>query len=163
MLDEKAKLKEFTYEDTLKMVEMETPEFLAEYIYRINKTYNLLIDRIIKLQNENKSLRGNIKRHSKKANNRYRALKDQEKHIAKLNRETQRYFDFFMDESIKNYRLEKKYDKALELLKDYNMPCDIDEFNIKNADYCSMNCSVDEEVFKACWDLYIEQELENEE
>lgn len=157
------KLKEFTYEDTLKIVEMETPEFLAEYIYKIDKTYNLLIDRVIKLQNDNKSLKGEMKVHSKNSNNRYKAIKIQEKRIAKLNRETQRYFDMFADESIKNYHLEKKYGKALELLKNYNMPCDIDEFNIKNADYCSMNCSVDEEVFKACWDLYIEQELEKVE
>lgn len=57
----------------------------------------------------------------------------------------------------------KKYDKALELLSEYNMPCEIDDFMNKNVDYCSMNCSVDEEVFKKCWNRYIEQELEKEE
>lgn len=135
------KLREFTHEETLKLVKMETPEFLAEYIYKINKVYNLLID---------------------KANNRYRAIKDQEKFIIKLDRDIQKYFNMYADESIKNYHLEKKYNKALELLKDYNMPCDIDDFMNKNVDYCSRNCSVDDEVFKECWNRYIEQELENE-
>lgn len=59
-----------------------------------------------------------------------------------------------------NELLKKKLDKAIEMLIDYNLPCDIDEFNIKNSDYCSRNCSVDEEVFKKCWLRYIEQELE---
>ncbi len=49
-MNELIKLKEFTYEDTLKFVRMETPEFLAIYIYKINKTYNLLIDRVIELE-----------------------------------------------------------------------------------------------------------------
>ena len=163
IIDEKHKLKEFTYEETFKMVNEEPPEFLAEYIYKIDKTYNLLIDRIIKLQNDNKSLKGEIKVHSKNSNNRYKAIKGQEKYIQKLHLEAQRYFDMFADESIKNYHLETKYDKALELLSEYQMPCDIDEFNIKNADYCSMNCGVDEEIYKKCWKLYIEQELEKEE
>ena len=97
VIDEKHKLREFTYEETLKLVKMETQEFLAEYIYKIDKTYNLLIDRIIKLQNDNKSLKGEIKVHSKNSNNRYKAIKIQEKRIAKLNRETQKYFDMMMD------------------------------------------------------------------
>ena len=59
-----------------------------------------------------------------------------------------------------NKLLKKKLDKAIEMLIDYNLPCDIDNFNIKNSDYCSSNCSVDEEVFKKCWLKYIEQELE---
>lgn len=59
-----------------------------------------------------------------------------------------------------NQQLKKKLDKAIELLIEYHMPCDIDDFNIKNSDYCSSNCSVDEEVFKKCWLRYIEQELE---
>ena len=117
---------------------------------------------IEELLNQNNSLRGNIKKYSKKLKNRYKEIKNQEKYITKLNREAQRYFDFFMDESIKNHHLEEKYNKALELLSEYNLPCEIDEFNIKNADYCSMNCSVDEEVYKKCWNLYIEQELEKE-
>lgn len=136
------KIKEFPYEETLEMVKKEAPEFLAQYITKINRVYNLLID---------------------KANNRYKAIKDLEKHIITLNNEAQRYFDFGMDSFNEKTGIEAKYNKALELLKDYNMPCDIDEFNIKNADYCSMNCSVDEEVYKKCWDRYIEQELKNEE
>jgi len=57
--------------------------------------------------------------------------------------------------------LNKKYEKALELLSDYNMPCDIDNFNMKdeNIDYCSMNCGNDKEIFKKCWDRYITQNL----
>ena len=56
--------------------------------------------------------------------------------------------------------LETKLNKAIELLIKENLPCDIENFNIRNADYCSSNCSVDEEVFKKCWLKYIEQELE---
>lgn len=60
--------------------------------------------------------------------------------------------------------LQQKYDKALELLSKNDMPCDIDNFNIKdeNIDYCYMNCGVDDEVFKQCWNRYIEQELDRE-
>ena len=45
-------------------------------------------------------------------------------HIQKLQEETQ--------------NLAKKYNKALQLLTDYNLPCEIDEFNTKeeNIDYC---------------------------
>lgn len=56
--------------------------------------------------------------------------------------------------------LQQKYNKALELLCEYNMPCEIDEFMDKNTDYCSRNCSVDDEVFKQCWNRFIEQKLE---
>lgn len=156
------KLIEFTYEDTLKMVKEETPEFLAEYIYKIDKTYNLLIDRISKLQNDNKSLKGEMKVHAEKSNNRYKAIKDHEKYCIKLDREIQKYFNMFADESIKNYHLEKKYDKALELLSEYTPPCEKNNFMDKNVDYCSMNCGVDEEIYKKCWNRYIEQELERE-
>ena len=61
-----------------------------------------------------------------------------------------------------NQKLKKKLNKAIELLIKENLPCDIEEFNIRNADYCSSNCSVDEEIFKKCWLKYIEQELEND-
>ena len=57
-------------------------------------------------------------------------------------------------------QLKKKLDKAIEMLIEYQMPCDIDEFWNKNINYCMDNCSVDEEVFKKCWLRYIEQELE---
>ena len=59
-------------------------------------------------------------------------------------------------------QLKKKLDKVIELLIEYNMPCEMNDFMNKNVDYCSSNCSVDEEVYKKCWLRYIEQELENE-
>lgn len=60
-----------------------------------------------------------------------------------------------------NQMLIKKYNKALQLLTDYNLPCDIDDFNTKeeNIDYCFQNCSVDESVYLKCWNRFIEQEL----
>lgn len=60
--------------------------------------------------------------------------------------------------------LKNKYNKALQLLTEYNLPCEIDSFNAKdeNLEYCSKNCSVDEEIFIKCWDRFIEQELEND-
>ena len=63
-----------------------------------------------------------------------------------------------------NKKLIKKYNKALQLLSDYNLPCEIDGFNTKeeNIDYCSQNCRVDEATFVKCWDRYIEQELESD-
>lgn len=60
------------------------------------------------------------------------------------------------------YELERKLDKAIELLIEYNMPCEINDFMNKNVDYCMDNCSVDEEVFKKCWLRYIELELKKE-
>ncbi len=61
-----------------------------------------------------------------------------------------------------NQILIKKYNKALQLLIDYNLPCEIDDFNTKeeNIDYCFQNCSVDESIFIKCWDRFIEQEIE---
>lgn len=61
-----------------------------------------------------------------------------------------------------NQQLKEKYNKALEILNEYNLPCEIDKFNTKeeNLDYCSKNCSVDEEIFIKCWDRFIEQEIE---
>ena len=61
-----------------------------------------------------------------------------------------------------NRILIKKYNKALQLLIDYNLPCEIDDFNTKeeNIDYCFQNCSVDESIFIKCWDRFIEQEIE---
>lgn len=61
-----------------------------------------------------------------------------------------------------NKALQQKYDKALQILCEYSVPCEIESFMDKNTDYCSKNCSFDEEIFKRCWSLYIEQELENE-
>ena len=70
--------------------------------------------------------------------------------------------DKIKDLKTENQTLEKKLNKAINLLIEYNLPCDIENFNIRNADYCSSNCSVDKEVFKKCWLKYIEQELEND-
>ena len=62
-----------------------------------------------------------------------------------------------------NYK--EKYNKALQLLTEYNLPCEIDNFNTKeeNLDYCSRNCSVDEEIYIKCWDRFIEQSLKEVE
>ena len=59
-------------------------------------------------------------------------------------------------------KLQQKYDKALSLLLEYNLPCEIDEFMDKKSDYCELNCGVDNEVFKKCWDKFIEQKIEEE-
>lgn len=156
MIDENCKLKYcLDYESNLEDVIKETPEFLAKYITKINNAYNNLVDKIIELQNENKSLRSEIKVHSKKSNERYKAIKIQEEYISKLHLEAQKYFDNMMD-------AENKYNKALELLVENDLPCNKDNFMDKNIHYCSMNCSLDEEIFKNCWNRYIEQELENE-
>ena len=60
--------------------------------------------------------------------------------------------------------LKKKYKKSLELLTEYNLPCEIDNFNTKeeNLEYCFKNCSVDEIIYIKCWNRFIEQELEKE-
>lgn len=138
-----------------KISELET---LHNKIYKETEEYGRtqFVSRIVDLEYKAKEL-------EEKANNRYKAIKDQEKFIIKLDSDTQKYFNMYADESIKNRYLEEKYNKALELLSEYQMPCDIDEFNVKNADYCSSNCSVDEEVYKKCWNRYIEQELDKED
>lgn len=56
--------------------------------------------------------------------------------------------------------LQEKYDKALELLVDFNMPCEIDDFNLLDTDYCELNCSVDDEQYKKCWNKFIEWRLQ---
>ena len=58
--------------------------------------------------------------------------------------------------------LQQKYDKSLELLCDYNMPCEIDEFMNVHSDWCEINCSYDGEVFKKCWDKFIEWKIKDE-
>lgn len=55
-MDKLMKVKEFTYEETLEQVKEETPEFLAEYIYKINHTYNLMLERILDLEEKNRLL-----------------------------------------------------------------------------------------------------------
>ena len=63
---------------------------------------------------------------------------------------------------IKN-ELQEKYDKALELLVDYNMPCEIDDFQTTMSDWCEANCSNDGECFKKCWNKFIEWKLNKNE
>ena len=58
-----------------------------------------------------------------------------------------------------NQSLKEKYNQALSILAEYSPPCELDGFMDKNVDYCSMNCGVDEEIFKECWNRYIEQKL----
>lgn len=72
--------------------------------------------------------------------------------------------DYIKQLEQENQQLKEKYNKALKILTEYNLPCEIDNFNTKeeNLEYCSKNCSVDEDVFTKCWDRFIEQELEKE-
>ena len=56
--------------------------------------------------------------------------------------------------------LQEKYNKALELLVDFNMPCERDDFNLLDTDYCELNCSVDDEQYKKCWNKFIEWRLQ---
>ena len=59
-----------------------------------------------------------------------------------------------------NKELQTKYNKVLTMLANNYPPCEIDGFMDKNTDYCSINCGVDEKIFKECWDRYITQNLE---
>lgn len=59
--------------------------------------------------------------------------------------------------------LEEKYNKALELLVGYNMPCEIDGFMDENTDYCEKHCSDDDEQYKKCWDMFIRWKLKDKE
>lgn len=81
--------------------------------------------------------------------------------ISHLNKRATKLFYAIMQIADERDLLRTKYNKALELLLNYNMPCEIDGFNTKeeNIEYCSRNCSVDDEVFIKCWDRFIEQEL----
>ena len=60
-------------------------------------------------------------------------------------------------------QLNKKYNKALEILNEYGMPCERDNFNLLDTDYCEINCSNDEEQFKKCWDEFIKWRLDKDE
>lgn len=58
MMDARYKLKNcLNYNDTLTEIKKESLEFLAEYICKINDTYNKLVDKIINLQQENQKLK----------------------------------------------------------------------------------------------------------
>lgn len=58
-----------------------------------------------------------------------------------------------------NKELKEKYNLALTLLLEYDMPCEKDDFMNNDIDYCEMNCSVDNEIFKNCWSKFIEDKL----
>lgn len=60
-------------------------------------------------------------------------------------------------------KLKKQLDCALKLLSDMNPPCEIDGFMDNHTNYCEINCGVDEEIFKKCWLLYIEDKLKEVE
>lgn len=59
-----------------------------------------------------------------------------------------------------NEQLKSKYNQALNILSDFNLPCELEGFMDKNTDYCSLNCSMNDDVYKECWNRYIEQKLE---
>ena len=102
MIDERIKLNEFTYEELIKIIKLENTESLAYYLFKMHSAYNKLIDRIIVLERENKGIKNEKEYFQKKANNRYRAIKDQEKYIAKLHLEAQKYFDMVMEQELEN-------------------------------------------------------------
>lgn len=52
-------------------------------------------------------------------------------------------------------QLENRYNKALEILSDYNMPCEYEKPIIPD-EYCEENCEASDEVYKKCWNKYIE-------
>lgn len=78
-----------------------------------------------------------------------------------LQKDRKQWIEQFTKTHNESIDLARKYNKALQLLTGYNLPCDIDDFNTKeeNIDYCSQNCSVDESIFVKCWNRYIEQEF----
>ena len=55
--------------------------------------------------------------------------------------------------------LQRELDCALGILSE-NPPCERDGFMDNHTDYCSLNCGVDEKVFKKCWLMYIDEILE---
>ena len=61
------------------------------------------------------------------------------------------------------YELERKLNKAIELLIEYNMPCEMNDFMNKNVDYCSSNCGVDEEVREMIDEILKRLELSDNE
>ena len=71
-------------------------------------------------------------------------------------------------EEILNYitNLQNKYEKALQILVDSYMPCELecgdDNFMDIHCDWCEKNCSNDEEQFKKCWDKFIEWKLKDD-
>lgn len=68
--------------------------------------------------------------------------------------------DRYLVDLLLNYieQLENRYNKALEILSDYNMPCEYKKPIIPD-EYCEENCEVSDEVYKKCWNKYIELTL----
>lgn len=62
----------------------------------------------------------------------------------------------------RNNILEERYNEALGILSEDDLPCEIDDFMNEHWEYCERNCGVDEEQFKRCWDEYIRWRLERE-
>lgn len=56
-----------------------------------------------------------------------------------------------------NEVLKQKYNKALDLWQSNYPPCELDNFMVKNSEYCELNCNADN--FKHCWDKFIEQHI----
>ena len=56
-----------------------------------------------------------------------------------LQKDRKQWIEQFTKTHNESIDLARKYNKALQLLSDYNLPCEIDEFNAKeeNIDYCS--------------------------
>ena len=138
------------------------PASVVDELRLNNYSSKLLLDYIINLQtiereysailSENVELQGKIMK-----------LKDE---LEKRRREYQEtYKDVRIEfkekkETITN--LQEKYDEALELLNEYGMPCERDNFNLLDTDYCELNCSNDDEQFKKCWNEFIEWRLKDE-
>lgn len=68
----------------------------------------------------------------------------------------------YNDMVLSNCELGVKLDCSLEMLAEWGPPCELDGFMDKHSDYCEKNCSVDEEVFKKCWLMYIKDKLKDE-
>lgn len=60
-----------------------------------------------------------------------------------------------------NKQLKNKYNKALEILSDYNMPCEYAKPIIPD-EYCEENCEVSDEIYKKCWNKHIELTLKGD-
>lgn len=103
---------------------------------------------------ENKIIK-DLKERNDKLNNQYRARDIRcsvlERQVANLEKENKRLKE-----------VQKKLDCTLEMLVEWGPPCELNGFMDKHSDYCEKNCGVDEEVFKKCWLMYIEDKLEDE-
>lgn len=77
----------------------------------------------------------------------------------RLNDDTRKLFYAIMEIIDERDVLKKQLDCALEILSELSPPCEFDNFMNKHIDYCSKNCGADEEIFKKCWLMYIEDKL----